>query len=144
MPHVFVSDAAFRLSKRMLKPFGQTLNLEKRTFNYRLSRARRVAENAFGILCSRFRIFEKNISLSVEKVEIITLAACALHNFLRTEGNVPNIESLDDVSTLIHLERSSECITTNIGIKTRSKFCHYFNHIDLLPWQQDSVNKFNY
>ncbi|KAJ8884593.1 hypothetical protein PR048_016450 [Dryococelus australis] len=47
-----------------------------------LSRARRVVENAFGILASRFRVFHNTISLSVEKDVIIILACCVLHTFL--------------------------------------------------------------
>uniref|UniRef100_A0A6P7H0I9 Uncharacterized protein LOC114345333 n=1 Tax=Diabrotica virgifera virgifera TaxID=50390 RepID=A0A6P7H0I9_DIAVI len=50
---------------------------------YRLSRARRISENAFGILVERFRIFEKPIPVKVETTEWIIKATCALHNWLR-------------------------------------------------------------
>lgn len=67
-----------------MKPFSNnTLDKEERLFNYRLSRARRVVENAFGILASRFRLFHTTISLKPETVDDIVLAACVLHNFLR-------------------------------------------------------------
>lgn len=59
---------------------GTYLEQEKRVFNYRLSRARRVIENTFGILATKFRIFWRSI---VEKVTKVTQAACALHNFLK-------------------------------------------------------------
>ncbi|CAH1972161.1 unnamed protein product [Acanthoscelides obtectus] len=52
-------------------------------YNYRLSRARQIVENAFGILVSRFRIFQKPIATNIETVDKIVLAACALHNWLR-------------------------------------------------------------
>ena len=58
---------------------------EQRVFNYRLSRARRTVENAFGILANRFRVFITPIALSPEKVETITLAGCVLHNYHRTQ-----------------------------------------------------------
>lgn len=41
-------------------------------------------ENAFGILANRFRVFMTPIGLVPEKVEVITMACCTLHNFLRS------------------------------------------------------------
>ena len=84
-PYFIVADEAFPLKEYILKPYSQRgLTLERRIFNYRLSRARRVVENAFGILSNRFRIFMTPINLIPEKVEIITFACCSLHNFLRS------------------------------------------------------------
>ena len=84
LPYVIVADDAFPLKTYILKPYSQRgLTKEKRIFNYRLSRARRIVENAFGILANRFRIFMSPIPLVPEKVETITMACCALHNFLR-------------------------------------------------------------
>lgn len=70
----------------MMKPYGQrNLTEEQRVFNYRLSRARRISENAFGILSSRFRVFLTTLCVNPENAVKIVLASIALHNFLRSK-----------------------------------------------------------
>ena len=84
-PYVIIADDAFPLMQYILKPYSQTgLTRKRRIFNYRLSRARRVVENAFGSLANRFRVFMTPFALVPEKVEAITMACCTLHNFLRS------------------------------------------------------------
>ena len=83
IPYMMVADDAFPLKQYIQKPFGQArLTNERRIFNYRLSQARCIVENSFGILASRFRIFMAPINLSPDKVEKIVIACCSLHNFL--------------------------------------------------------------
>ena len=81
----FVGDEAFGLSTRMMRPYpGTCLPENKRIFNYRLSRARRVIENAFGILALRWRVLRKPIALCTRKTDKIVMACLCLHNFLKT------------------------------------------------------------
>lgn len=85
VPFVFVADDAFPLSGNIMKPYAgaQDKGSKKRIFNYRLSRARRVSENTFGIICSVFRILRKPILLQPNTAKKIVLAILYLHNFLR-------------------------------------------------------------
>jgi hypothetical protein len=81
---LFVGDDAFPFRRYLLKPYGNNnLTIKQRIFNYHLSRARRIAENAFGILASRFRIFERPIGHKPDTVDLIVQCACAIHNWLR-------------------------------------------------------------
>jgi hypothetical protein len=84
MPHFFVGYDAFPLRKHLMKPYkGANLDLPKSIFNYRLSRARRVIENTFGILVSRFRIFTRTITCSPSTVDSIIKATVCLHNLIK-------------------------------------------------------------
>lgn len=81
VPHAIVGDEVSRLTHRMMKPLpkNQACNdRRKRIFNYRLRRARRVSENAFGILCQTFRIFYSPISTLPETTDKITITTCCV------------------------------------------------------------------
>ncbi|XP_066926385.1 uncharacterized protein [Clytia hemisphaerica] len=83
VPHVFLGDDAFALRPFVMKPFPQQgLNEEKRIYNYRHSRGRRISENLFGILASRWRVFFTVINFEPDYVEDILLATLVLHNML--------------------------------------------------------------
>ena len=83
LPHVVVADEAFPLKPNLLRPYpGAILDDQKRLFNYRLSRARRVSENAFGILGSKFRVYQRRLQILPAHVDKVIKATCLLHNFV--------------------------------------------------------------
>ena len=50
LSYIVVGDEFFPLRNNMLRPYpGRNLSKEKCVFNYHLSRAHRIVENAFGI-----------------------------------------------------------------------------------------------
>lgn len=101
-----VADEAFPLRADIMKPFPvRNLSRNQRIFNYRLSRARRVVENAFGILVNRFRVLMTTINLSPSKVEHVVMASCVLHNYIITQNGC-----LDHNSTGAANEMTSELI----------------------------------
>lgn len=60
VPYFFVGGAAFPLKMYLLRLYpGTYLPNNNRIFNYQLSRAKRIIENAFGILATKFRIFQR-------------------------------------------------------------------------------------
>ena len=86
--HLFSLQISFRFETFMSRPFPRRndLNLYELILNYRLSRARRVIENTFGILISRFRIFRRSIIGKTGNIKYITKAAVILHNFLKCKS----------------------------------------------------------
>ncbi|XP_047485914.1 protein ALP1-like [Penaeus chinensis] len=89
-PYVIVSDDAFPLKTYLMKPYpGRNITKEQTIFNYRLSRARRVSENAFGILASKFRVLMQPIASKPDNIKDIIMATVVLHNFLRVKSGKP-------------------------------------------------------
>lgn len=80
MNFVFVVDDTFALSENVLKlfPVRNLTRPDQRIFNYKLSRARRVVENAFRILANRFRLFLTSINMFMPKIDIIVLCPTQL------------------------------------------------------------------
>lgn len=89
----------------MMKPYpGQNLLLPQIIFNYRLSRARRIIENCFGIAGSD----RKPIIAKVDKAVQITKAVVVLHNFLmasrspQDSHNYCHVNYIDEESAAGH------------------------------------------
>ena len=82
--YFFLGDDVFALRETLMKPYSQRgLTNEERIFNYRLSRARNVVENAFGILANRFQILLTTMRHNPSTFKIIVKACIILHNFMR-------------------------------------------------------------
>lgn len=157
-PYVFLGDSAFAISKHILKPFPQkNLTHDKRIFNYRLSRARRVVENAFGILSSRFRLFKMPIMVDVKNVDVIILACCALHNFLSKKSknyitnNCVDREDFESATLRGGLWRQEQTLldvnqcnqyqsNTEEGKTVRNIFKEYFNGVGSVDFQERMIN----
>lgn len=68
----------------MQKPYGHRgLFHDERIFNYRLSRARRVVENAFGILANRFQVLMSTMQHYPSTIRLISSTCLVLHNLMR-------------------------------------------------------------
>lgn len=142
VPHMIVADAAFPLSDKILKPYPfRNMTHDQRIFNYRLSRVRRVVENAFGILANRFRILLTTINLSPEKVQIITLTCCVLHNYLRRECPqfVTDQEITKDYAFKFALAKQGGNRSTVQAGNIREEFMLYVNNEGAVSWQENII-----
>lgn len=102
MPYFIVGDDAFPLRPYLMKPFSHRfLSRPERIYNYRLSRARRVVENAFGILANRFRCLLTTLYTTPANSAKIVKACLTLHNIMRMR--YPNLQNADlDVEDNAH------------------------------------------
>jgi len=141
-PMVFVADEAYPLRPYIMKPFSSRgLSASERIFNYRLSRARRTVENAFGMLANRFRIFHQTMQMDPQKVSIIVMASCVLHNMLRTKtiSTQPMRSQLFVDGPMLdgvrHLPRHSGAHYNAVSKSVRDSFLAYFVTSGQVPWQ---------
>ncbi|TMW40486.1 hypothetical protein DOY81_014433 [Sarcophaga bullata] len=107
----------------------------QKIFNMRLSRARHVVQHAIGILFNRFKIFQNKISLSVEKLELITKTCCILHNILSKQND--DYLNLTPSEVIDLLYSSNDDQWTNEDSKAeliRQSYEEYFNEEGKLPW----------
>lgn len=159
LPYVFVADDAFQLRVDMIKPFrlASLTDDDTKIYNYRLSRARRIVENAFGILSARFRIFRTDINMDPKKIESVVMACCVLHNFL--VNTVPNtyappecvdVEDTEAGTTnsgynceheyMYGLRRRTSGNSSIIATTVRKRFMDYFVNEGTVPWQKNFIH----
>lgn len=150
LPYVLLADEAFPLTTYMMRPYARSskLDLRKKVFNYRLSRARRVVESAFGILAARWRIYRRSIIADVANVIKIVQATVALHNFI-----IITEEKLLPKSTYAHVTPEDRNVISeglcslpvnrsrfnNSGIEIRNAFSEFFVSSGALPFQWEKA-----
>lgn len=154
VPYMILADKAFALNEYTMKPFegNPAVGSPERVFNYRLSRARRVSENAFGILSAVFRVLRKPMQLQPKTASLVVLATVYLHNFLRhrsgqtytphgtfdeerngetVDGRWRNDEPMASLLPIRNIPRR----TTDRAKNIRAHLADHFVLNDALPWQ---------
>lgn len=150
IPLMIIGDEAFPLKPYLMKPFAaRTLNVERRIYNYRHSRARRSVECAFGILATKFEIFQRPMRVQPDKAILITNAAVALHNFIRRRDgqmvdrtSTISYETRDPNNTegLFPLVNATTGRHPNSALEIRNALCTFFSDPNgAVEWQNDIV-----
>ena len=147
MPFVVIGDEAFPLQQHLMRPFpGKGCPKNQQIYNYRLSRARRIVENAFGVLAARWRVYHTKLAVRPQWVNSIVKATCVLHNFLQLqttpsqvttllqEAETANIEGLHDLTATGN--RAARDVVT-----IRNNFMEFFTDVSHVPWQDAHVNR---
>ncbi|XP_039763959.1 protein ALP1-like [Pararge aegeria] len=141
-PFVFVGDEAFSISNNVMRPYsGKHLSVQQRVYNYRLSRARRYVECAFGILVNKWRIFHRSMNVQYEFATDIIKACCVMHNFVLNRDGVQATDDIifdDSDLQMLHLPTANE---NNLSPHLiRNDFCNYFSSdVGALSWQLNKI-----
>ena len=144
LPYVLVGDEAFALNENMSRPYpGKGLSRTKRIFNYRLSRARRIVENAFGILAARWRFYNRRLSANRQNAIKIIKASVILHNLLQMLNQPVRHMDEPKQSILKPIDRPSKVSkATRNGLAVRDAFANLFSSTKgSIPWQDDKIDK---
>ncbi len=148
-----VGDDIFGLSQTMMKPFPRRdLKRKQLIFNYRLSRARRVIENAFGILAARFRVFRAPICLKRENTANVIKASVVLHNFLLSEcpmyvratdfvTDSDDLPRFEEESGLVRAQQLAGNKTGNLQARKQRELLseYFYSNEGALPFQWKMV-----
>jgi hypothetical protein len=139
MPFVFVADEAFALGEHMLRPYGrQNLNEVRKIFNYRLTRARRMVECAFGMMASKWRILHRPLDVNLSFCNSIIAACCVLHNYVRQRDGVNFEDTLYECP--LQSINSTKVRSSRAGTTTRDYFAKYFiSPQGSIPWQYENI-----
>ena len=84
-----LGDSGYSLKKWLMTPFGTPISACEKKFNLLHRKTRRVIEQAFGVLKSRWRILDHtggSLCCSPAKVSKIAITCCVLHNICRRNG----------------------------------------------------------
>lgn len=126
-----------KLLPNLMKPYPlKSATTEQQIFNKRLSRARSTVECAFGMLSSKFGVYQKAISVSPEKATKITAACCYLHNYLIEKVSQIYQTPISDSQNLqLQGFQGTTNRNANRNAKTiRDNFCDYYNNEGLLRY----------
>lgn len=143
MPFVAIGDEAFPLLRHLMRPYPNRQasgNPRLEHFNYRLSRARRIVENAFGILAARWRVYRSPFEIPVEVVDSVVKATCVLHNYLSENISENNEVTNHSIYNQLMNIPNRLCHSRRAGqeaFEVRNDFMEYFNSpYGCLPWQK--------
>ena len=153
LPYCIVGDEAFPLRPDLMRPYPrkakQNLPQDKAVFNYRLSRARHIVENTFGILAQRWRLLNRHIQLKEENVDVVIQAMCVLHNFLTdtkeyTDTNtlIVDEEGIAEIpaGNVLNLAHLRGYHSANEALQIRNLYKASFNSPQgSVPWQLERL-----
>lgn len=146
VPHVFLGDQGYPLKEYLMRPYPTMNNIdpEKENFNYRLSRARRSVECAFGILVSKWRCLKTELQVEPCHVDTIVKTVCLLHNIVIDKDGIKesvlfNIQS----QTAEHSFETEHDITNLRRFNRSSRRAYEIRDIFKQYFKDNTINNLN-
>ncbi|KAJ8869267.1 hypothetical protein PR048_030839 [Dryococelus australis] len=139
VPYVIIGDEGSGRSQFVLRPYGgRFLTVEKKVFNYRLTRARRYVECCFGIFSDKWIKFHRALSVEPYLTESIIKSCCHLDNFVRERDGVKFEDTLTarGFAEGMPVDNSN---TDNNARCTRAIVTDYFLNEGALEWQMQKI-----
>lgn len=140
LSYAIIGDEAFPLKNYLLRPYPGSQIYEdegKNKFNEHNSRARKVVEDAFGQITSKFRIYCRRLKALQENADKIVMTTCILQNFIKqnttdmlSNEQRPNLNLLSHITSFSKEGGSAQ----KEAFENRDKFKQFFNsHAGKLP-----------
>ncbi|CAH1966695.1 unnamed protein product [Acanthoscelides obtectus] len=130
-------------------PTGQEeLPREIEIYNYRLSRARRTVECAFGILVSKWRCLKTELQVEPHHVDKLVMTTCLLHNILIdiegiNEGTLQKINSTNTAKDARPTSRGPRCFNrAGRDAYYYDQFKTYFNTAGATDFQDNEIDAY--
>ena len=150
MPHCIVADEVFPLRIDLMCPYprrSKNENLPEDKAIFRLSRARHIVENTFGILAKRWRLLNRCIQLKEQNVAQVIKACCVLHNFLRDTPAYMDrstlqvdTQGIQDGVPILNVAYLDVYHSAKDALQTQELFKDYFDSPQgALPWQLEYI-----
>lgn len=138
--------------------------MRKKVFNYRISRARRISENTFGIMAIRWSVLRQTLEVTPDHAIIIVRAIVVLHNFMQKSVSantsydryfkgsnvdhenqngvlIPGNWSNDSSSTMFPVAQQGTSNFAASAAHIRRIFTSYLSNQGAVPWQDAIVNR---
>jgi len=135
-PYVIIGDEAFGLHRNLLRPYpGRGLTFKRKIFNYRLSRARRYVECAFGVLANKWRVLHSAMLVEPNFADDVVKACCILHNYVRLRDGYKFEDTLSNNLEDFQNRNSNRNLgARQQGIEIREYFSEYFMNSGSVPF----------
>lgn len=131
VPPLILCDQAFPLTAHLIKPFSHRacLDDDMKLYNYHLSKARRVVENAFGRMKARFRFCMKRMECKLDTAQSVIRACCVLNNICEQNSEHVMHEWTTDAhitSALYEQPQRTTDVQSPTGAAVRAAMVHHF------------------